>query len=86
MKLKSGEEIFADKIIMNTDFAYGANSLFAPKLLKKYSPAKLSKKKYSCSTMMLYLGLKKTYDLPHHSIIFADKYKENIEDIFAGRR
>ncbi len=85
VKLKSGEEIFADKIIMNTDFAYGANSLFAPKLLKKYSPAKLSKKKYSCSTMMLYLGLKKTYDLPHHSIIFADKYKENIEDIFAGR-
>lgn len=85
VKLKSGEEILADKIIMNTDFAYGASKLFTPKLLKKYSPVKLGKKKYSCSTMMLYLGLKTTYDLPHHSIVFADKYKQNVEDIFAGR-
>jgi phytoene desaturase len=31
---------------------------------------------------MLYLGLDKVYDLPHHSIIFADDYLDNLEDVF----
>lgn len=85
VKLRTGEEILADKIIMNADFAYGANNLFAPQVLRKYSPVKLSQKKYSCSTMMLYLGLRTEYDLPHHSIVFADKYKKNVDDVFSGR-
>jgi phytoene desaturase len=41
--------------------------------------------KYSCSTFMLYFGLKKEYDLKHHNVIFAPKYRQNIEDVFAGR-
>jgi phytoene desaturase len=37
--------------------------------------------KYSCSTFMLYLGLNKKFDLPHHTIIFAEDYKKNIEEV-----
>ena len=31
---------------------------------------------------MLYLGLDKVYDLPHHTIFFAGDYQRNIGDIF----
>ena len=80
--LESGERIEADEVIINADFAYAASTLFAPGVLKKYSPAKLEKKKFSCSTFMLYLGLDKQYDLPHHTIFFAEDYRKNVDDIF----
>jgi phytoene desaturase len=31
---------------------------------------------------MLYLGLDKVYDLPHHTVFFAGDYQGNIRDIF----
>lgn len=82
VELASGERIEADEVIINADFAYAASTLFAPGVLKKYSPAKLEKKKFSCSTFMLYLGLDKQYDLPHHTIFFAGDYRKNVDDIF----
>lgn len=85
VRLIDGKEVFADKVIMNADFAYGMNNLIPKNVLKKYSPAKLAKKKYSCSTFMLYLGLNKEYNLNHHTIIFAKDYKKNVEDVFSGR-
>jgi phytoene desaturase len=43
---------------------------------------KIMSKDYSCSTFMLYLGVKKEFrDIPHHSIIFAKDYKRNINEI-----
>ncbi len=57
--------------------------LMPPGVLKKYTPEKVARKKYSCSTFMLYLGVDKVYhDLPHHTIVFAKDYKKNVEDIF----
>ncbi|HKL22773.1 MAG TPA: phytoene desaturase family protein, partial [Tichowtungia sp.] len=82
VELESGETIDADEVIINADFAYAAANLFAPGVLKKYSPAKLEKKKFSCSTFMLYLGLDTQYDMPHHTIFFAGDYKKNVDDIF----
>ena len=82
VELESGEKIEADEVIINADFAYAASTLFAAGVLKKYSPAKLEKKKFSCSTFMLYLGLDKQYDLPHHTIFFAKDYRKNVDDIF----
>jgi phytoene desaturase len=82
VELEDGEQIEADEVIINADFAYAASMLFAPGVLKKYSPAKLGKKKFSCSTFMLYLGLDKQYELPHHTIFFAKDYRKNVDDIF----
>ncbi len=82
VKLENGEIIDADEVIINADFAYAASTLFAPGVLKKYSPQKLQKKKFSCSTFMLYLGLDKQYDLPHHTVFFAEDYRKNVDDIF----
>ena len=78
---KNGE-FYADKIVMNADFAQGMTSLFPDKLRKKWSNKKIDKKKYSCSTFMLYLGVDKKYDdLPHHQIFASKNYVKNLEDI-----
>lgn len=82
--LENGEEIFADEVIINADFAQAMSTLVPGGVLRKYSPAELRKKEYSCSTFMLYLGLDKRYDIPHHNIFFAHDYKTNVENIFHG--
>ncbi|WP_330949084.1 phytoene desaturase family protein [Virgibacillus sp. MG-45] len=79
--LESGERVEADEVIVNADFAHAMVNLVEKGVLKKYREEKLAKKSYSCSTFMLYLGLNKEVDLPHHSIIFADDYVKNVEEI-----
>ncbi|PAQ14683.1 phytoene desaturase [Bacillaceae bacterium SAOS 7] len=79
--LENGERIEADEVVINGDFAYAMTNLVEPGVLKKYTPQKLAKKKYSCSTFMLYVGVNKAFDLPHHTIVFAKDYKKNVEEI-----
>lgn len=79
--LEDGEKIYADKVVINADFGYAMNSLIQDEYKKKYTVEKLKKKKYSCSTFMLYLGIDKVYDLPHHNIVFSNDYKKNVEEI-----
>ena len=75
-------EFMADRVIMNADFANGMTQLFPDKVRKKWNNKKLDKKKYSCSTFMLYLGVDRTYnDLPHHQIYASANYEQNLEDI-----
>jgi phytoene desaturase len=35
---------------------------------------------------MLYLGVDKVYDMPHHTIFFAEDYRNNVESVFEGRQ
>jgi phytoene desaturase len=85
VQLDDGERMDFDKVIVNADFGYAMTDLFEPNDVKKYSPAKLEKKKFSCSTFMLYLGVDKKYSAPHHNIFFANNYRQNIADIGEGR-
>jgi phytoene desaturase len=81
--LEDGRKILADETVINADFAHAMRTLVPAGVLKKYAPAKLERKKYSCSTFMLYLGLNKVFDdLPHHNIVFARDYHRNTGDIF----
>lgn len=81
LRLTSGDTVQADTVVLNADFAYAMSKLVQPINRRKYTNKKLEHMKYSCSTFMLYLGLDKYYDIPHHNIIFADNYKENVLDI-----
>jgi phytoene desaturase len=85
VQLDDGEKMHFDKVIVNADFGYAMTALFEPKQVKKYSAEKLEKKKFSCSTFMLYLGVDKLYEAPHHNIFFAEDYRQNIADIGEGR-
>ncbi len=81
--LDDGETLPCDDAIMNADYAHAVTSLLNGQSRPK---ADLEKKKFSCSTFMLYLGLDTIYrDEPHHHIIFADDYRKNVEDIKGER-
>jgi phytoene desaturase len=82
VELPDGEKVFADETVLNADFGYAMKHLVPPGVLKKYSPENVDAREYSCSTFMLYLGLDKVYDLPHHTVFFAGDYQGNIRDIF----
>lgn len=82
VELENGESVFCDDVVINADFGHAMATLFPDVNLGKYSPAALRKRKYSCSTFMLYLGLDRTYpESEHHTIVFAQDYKRCLEDI-----
>ncbi len=86
VELIDGSKHMADEIIVNADFAYAMSHIVKDGILKKYSKKRLKKKKYSCSTFMLYLGIDKKIDMPHHNVYFADDYRKNVEDIFENKK
>lgn len=72
----------ADAVIVNADFAHAMTNLVPEERRRAWTDKKLEKKKYSCSTFMLYLGLDGLYeDLPHHNIYIPGQYKEVMKDI-----
>ncbi|KUP07754.1 phytoene desaturase [Bacillus coahuilensis p1.1.43] len=79
--LEDGTKFEADEVVVNGDFAHVMTNLVEEGTLQKYSKKNLEKKKYSCSTFMMYVGVDKQYNLPHHTIVFADDYKRNVEEI-----
>lgn len=84
IQLASGERVDADAIVLNADFAHAMKTLIPETERRYYTNKNLAKKKYSCSTFMLYLGIDKQYDVPHHNIVFARDYRKSIEDISRG--
>ena len=81
VELESGEKIACDDVVINADFGHAMSTLFAPGTLRRYSPEKVKQRRFSCSTFMMYLGVDRTYDTEHHTIVFAKDYKKNLEEI-----
>lgn len=72
----------ADAVIVNADFAGAMKKLVPNKQRRRWTDERLAKKKYSCSTFMMYLGIEGRYDdVSHHTIYLADNYKQNLRDI-----
>ncbi|KWT91811.1 phytoene desaturase family protein [Candidatus Magnetominusculus xianensis] len=82
--LENGREIKSDYVIVNADFSYAMSKFLNDR--KKYTDADLKKREYSCSTFMLYLGINKQYDIPHHNLIFGEDFKEYMDEITLKRR
>jgi len=77
--LASGEVLPCDDLVVNADYAQARTMIFGKKTIPE---EKMRKKKFSCSTFMLYLGLDTIYEEePHHHIIFADDYERNVREI-----
>ena len=76
----------SDIVVCNADFPYAMKSLVKDEYYKdKYTDKKLSEMKYSCSTFIIYLGLRKKYsELSVHNIYLGKNFKENIESAFKG--
>ncbi len=70
----AGRDIISDKVVVNADYSYAQDELIG---------RKIPKYRYSCSTYLLYLGLKKKIQgLEHHNLFFAEDMKRNLKEIF----
>ncbi len=87
IELENGDVEPVDEVVMNADFGYAMSKLIpnSEQLLSKWRPSNLQRKKFSCSTFMMYISLNKFYpELQHHVISFADDYQTNMKTIANG--
>ena len=74
--------IAADAVVVNADFAGAMRKLVPNKQRRRWTDERLARKKFSCSTFMMYLGIEGRYDdVSHHTIYLAENYKQNLRDI-----
>lgn len=71
----------ADAVVMNADFAEAMTKLVPDRLRRRWTDRKIEKKRFSCSTFMMYLGLDGEVDAAHHTIYTSETYLENLKDI-----
>ena len=78
ISLKQGvREIKTDCVVVNADYAYAQTDL-----LKR----KIPEFKYSCSTLLIYLGIKKKLsNLTHHNLFFSKDLNKNLDQIFKDK-
>jgi phytoene desaturase len=80
--VRAGNKIdSADAVIINADFARAVSRLIPNQLRRRWSDQKIARKKFSCSTFMMYLGIEGRFDLPHHNIYIAKDYARNLAEI-----
>jgi phytoene desaturase len=84
VRTAAGSEQY-DALVINADFAQAMSTLVPDRLRRRWSDRRLATKKYSCSTFMLYLGIKgELPDLAHHTIYLSKDYRRNVAEIEAG--
>lgn len=75
----------ADALVANADFGHFMSRLVPNHLRRRWRDERLARKKLSCSTFMMYLGIEGRYDsLAHHTISIADDFRRNVEEITTG--
>lgn len=75
-------KLAADAVVVNADFAEAIKRMVPEKNRRRWTNRTIDKKRYSCSTFMLYLGIEGRFDdVSHHTIFLADNYRQNLRDI-----
>jgi phytoene desaturase len=81
------EVLKADAVVVNADFAQAMQRMVPNKLRKRWTDERIEKKKFSCSTFMMYLGIEGRYDeVKHHTIYLSKDYQRNLRDIEQDHR
>jgi phytoene desaturase len=80
VELINGEVIKADKVIYSAPLANAVDKEIIPKKWISKNPLKM---KMSCSSINLYLGIKKTLNsIKPHTLFIVDDFYDNFKDIF----
>jgi len=75
-------EYRTDAVVINADFARAMKELVPNGLRRRWSDGQIKRKKFSCSTFMLYLGLRGSLPhLRHHTIYLPNDYERVVADI-----
>ena len=70
----------ADALVINADFARAMTRLVPDHLRRRWHNRAIARKRFSCSTFMLYLGIEGRFDdLAHHTIYLANDYVQNLQ-------
>jgi phytoene desaturase len=78
----AGEYFPCDSLVINADFARAMTRLVPDELRPRWSERQLAKKQFSCSTFMMYLGVKGRFeDVAHHTIYIPKDYPATLTDI-----
>jgi phytoene desaturase len=86
--LEDGRRLVSDAVVINADLAAAAQKMIPNRYRRfgRISDVALNNAQYSCSTMMLYLGLDTRYDqLPHHLIYLSDAVRRTDRDSLEDR-
>jgi len=75
-----------DLVVSNADVHHTYAKLYATNPIAQARTKKLEKLAWSMSLFVLYFGTDKTYadDVVHHTVIFGQRYRELLHDIFKG--
>ncbi len=80
-------KLAADSVVVNADFADAMRRMVPDRLRRKWTDKRIAKKRFSCSTFMMYLGIEGLYDeVSHHTIYLAKDYRQNLRDIEEDHR
>jgi phytoene desaturase len=83
VRLASGEIIAADIVVSNAETATTYEKLFAKASRRRWTDRKLDRASYSMSCFVWYFGTRRKYDdVPHHTILVGQRYREHLADIF----
>jgi phytoene desaturase len=87
LRAKKKDAVFGDIVISNADFPYTMDTLIKNDIHKgQYTTSKVNNLKYTCSTFIIYLGLKKKYpQLSVHNLYLNVDFKKNIDSAFTGQ-
>jgi phytoene desaturase len=90
VRLVGGEVLTADVVISNADAGHTYDRLLRNHPRKRWTPAKLARKRWSMGLFVWYFGAKGTKlkwpDVGHHTILVGPRYREHIRDIFIRGR
>ncbi len=75
-------EVRADAVVVNADFGHAMTQLIPNRLRRRWTDDTIARKRFSCSTFMLYLGIEGRCDqLQHHNIYITKNYRQNLDEI-----
>ncbi len=81
VELDDGTTRHADTIVIGADFAHFMKHHVDEDNRKNYSNKRIDNYDVSLSAFMMYLGLDKIYDAPHHTIVFSKDYKTYVKNV-----
>lgn len=90
--VRAGGEVHPhEHVVVNADASWALKRLIPAGVRRRAgglfaTDEQIDAKRYSCSTFMLYLGVRGPIDLPHHTVYISGSYRENLADISCNGR
>jgi phytoene desaturase len=75
-----------DALVINADFTRAMQRLVPNSLRRRWTDEKIARKRFSCSTFMIYLGVEGREELAHHTIYLTTDYRRNLGEVERGDR